>query len=290
MEKAFITEPLAEGVNRQWEISDLVFDQSTKYQHVRIGRTSQGITLFCNQERQSNEITQQIYHEGQLIPGVLLSKSIENVLVIGSSEGVVCQMAVELGAKNVVHVDIDEECVRACAQYLPYGYSNTDISRALSGEDKIKLVFQDGRDFVKQSNNDGIKYNLVVVDLPDEDVLELDAQQNFLYSELFLEDIRSILADDGVFISQAGCPTYWRNTSLRKMWLRSKKIFETVVYFEMEEQDWAWIVGMKDRCELPIEFMQKKLATLIKKPCFIDHDSIFKSTIPPISIRSNICV
>ncbi|MBY8853848.1 spermidine synthase, partial [Saccharothrix sp. MB29] len=97
-----------------WEVDEVVVDAKTEFQHLVIARTAQGLSLFCDDDRQSTEFSQLTYHEALMVPALLLADRVERVLVIGSSEGVVCRMAVEAGASVVDHIDIDEQAVKLC--------------------------------------------------------------------------------------------------------------------------------------------------------------------------------
>jgi hypothetical protein len=89
---------------------------------------------------------------------------------------VVSQLAVAAGADHVDHVDIDREAVRLCARHLPYGYTVDELRTAESGLGPVTMHYCDGWAFVSQS---GLRYDLVVVDLPDERTPP--AQHNRLY-------------------------------------------------------------------------------------------------------------
>ncbi len=93
-----INEPLADGMTRHWQVDEVLVDTKTDFQHLVIARTAQGVSLFCDNDRQSTEFSQLTYHEALMVPALLLADNVERVLVIGSSEGVVCQMAVQHGA------------------------------------------------------------------------------------------------------------------------------------------------------------------------------------------------
>jgi len=279
-----IIERIAPGINQHWTLKQVVFDGQSQYQDIVIGETDQGYSLFCNDERQSTEQSQKIYHEGQIYPAALMAKEINSVLIIGSSEGVISHLARDLGAEEIVHVDIDVECVELCAQFLPYGYTATEVKEYRNGKGKIQLVVQDGFSFVEECLNNNKLFDLIIMDLPDEQMDE-GAQQNRLYDAEFLTTLSQLLTSEGAFITQAGCATYWRNESLKKAWARFGKIFKCRVMFEMEEQNWAWIVGTNFYCEQPVERMQKRLLELKRKPQFIDSQSIVKATIPPLSVR-----
>lgn len=283
----FISEPIGIGLERRWRINRIIHTKKTKFQNLVIAETDQGRSLFCDNERQSTEFSQLLYHEGQIIPAALVVENIENILVIGSSEGVVSQIAVALGAKNVVHVDIDRECVEACAKYLPYGYSEYDLSSFESEENEIKILFEDGIKFIESISQRGNrKFDIVVLDLPDESSQD-EKQQNRAYEKEFLEKIKMILHEGGAMICQAGCSTLWRNTTLKRLWARVGEVYPSRVFFELSEQDWCWVIGCKNEIQVTPHEMSERLKTLQYQPVHIDAVTIAAATIPPISLRRN---
>jgi spermidine synthase len=286
---AEIVEPIAPGLSRNWRLSGVLCDVHTDFQHVLIGRTEQGVALFTDGERQSTELSQLVYHEALVVPALLLADRIERVLVIGSGEGVVSQLAVAAGASRVDHVDIDPQAVRLCAQYLPYGYTVDELRWAEKGLGPVAVHYGDGADFVDRVTE---PYDLVVVDLPDEhaDAAERDAlrasgssQHNQLYEVEFLRRCRDI---GGVVVGQAGCPTLWRNATLRRSWQRFRETFGTVVYFGSDEHEWAFLSGIPERREDALATMTAKLAALPYRPRTIDAQTLRGCTVPPRTLRS----
>jgi diaminopimelate decarboxylase/spermidine synthase len=273
-----IVEPLAPGLTRNWRLSAVICEVRTEFQDLVIGRTEQGVALFSDGERQSTEFSQLVYHEALLVPALLLADRIERVLVIGSGEGVVSQLAVSAGATHVDHVDIDREAVRLCAQHLPYGYTMDELLRAERGLGPVTVHYCDGWGFVDRST---VSYDIVVVDLPDERTEP--AQHNRLYDVRFLERCRRIA---GVVVGQAGCPTLWRNESLQWSWQRFHETFGTVVYFGSDEHEWAFLSGLSGAVRDPIAAMSARLPTLAYRPCTIDADSLVACTVPPKALRA----
>ncbi|MFD2472708.1 spermidine synthase [Amycolatopsis silviterrae] len=273
-----IEEPVGAGLIRQWHVSDVLVDTRTAYQHLVIGKTAQGISLFCDDERQSTEFSQLVYHEALLVPALLLASTVDRVLVVGSSEGVVCRIVAEAGA-SVDHVDIDAEAVRLCAEHLPYGYSPAELARAERGEGPVRVHYADGWEFV---HNCAEKYDVVLVDLPDEQD-GADAQHNRLYGTEFLARCRSLLTPGGVVAYQGGCPTLWRNSTLVKCWRRFEETFPAPVYYGSAEHEWAFLFGTEE--EVPVETMAERLAGLRYRPVTVDEAALRGGTVPPISLR-----
>jgi spermidine synthase len=276
-----IVEPMSEGLTRVWEVPEVILDTHTAYQHVVIGRTAQGVSLFCDNERQSTEASQLVYHEALMVPPMLLADSVERVLIIGSSEGVASQLAVAYGAREVDHVDIDAETVRACARHLPYGYTPEELAAAERGDGPVRVHYRDGWDFLSTATGG---YDVVVIDLPDENT-DPQAQHNRLYGKDFLRRCANVLAPGGVVCCQAGCPTLWRNDTLITAWERFNEIFDTVVYFGSDEHEWAFLSGRPNARSAPVEAMTEALARSAYRPESIDADTLRGCTVPPRSVR-----
>jgi len=267
------------GLTRVWQVDDVIVDTRTAYQHLVIGKTAQGVSLFCDDERQSTEYSQLVYHEALMVPAFLLAEKVDRVLVVGSSEGVACQMAVAAGASVVDHVDIDTEAVKLCAQHLPYGYTTSELEQAEQGNGPIRVHYTDGWEFIRTSTE---KYDIVLVDLPDEQD-DTEAQHNRLYGAEFLQLCKGLLTEGGVVAYQGGCPTLWRNSTLVKCWRRFEQVFDTPVYFGSDEHEWAFFFGTS--LTDPVETMAARLATLPYRPETIDALTLRGSTVPPISLR-----
>jgi spermidine synthase len=274
-----INEPMGAGLTRVWQVDDVIVDTRTAFQHLVIGKTAQGVSLFCDEERQSTEFSQLVYHEALMVPALLLAEKVDRVLVVGSSEGVVCQMAVAAGASVVDHIDIDTEAVQLCAQHLPYGYTTEELAVAEKGAGPIRVRYADGYEYIRTSTQ---KYDIVVVDLPDEQD-DVDAQQNRLYGTEFIELCKGLLTEGGVVAYQGGCPTLWRNGTLVKCWRRFEQVFTSPVYFGSDEHEWAFYFGTS--VADPVATMVSRLATLPYRPETIDELTLRGSTVPPISLR-----
>jgi spermidine synthase len=273
-----IVEPLAPGLTRNWALSEVICDVHTEFQHLVIGRTEQGVALFSDGERQSTEFSQLTYHEALVVPAFLLAPQIERVLVIGSGEGVVSQLAVAAGASHVDHVDIDSGAVRLCAEHLPYGYSPAQLRQAENGVGPITVHYRDGFRFVEETT---ASYDVVVIDGPDERTDPV--QHNRLYGADFLQQCARIGA---VTVSQAGCPTLWRNAGLQRSWQRFGEHFGSRVYFGSAEHEWAFLSGLGEPLADPVATMQRRWDALVYRPRTIDAESLAASAVPPLTLRT----
>jgi spermidine synthase len=277
-----IHEPLAPGLTRVWDVDEVRYEGDTAFQHVLIGRTAQGVSLFCDNDRQSTEFSQLAYHEALIVPALLLADQAERVLVVGSSEGVVCQIAVEFGAGRVDHVDIDEQAVRLCATHLPYGYTESELDDAERGAGPVTVHYADGYEFVRRTSD---RYDVVLVDLPDEREHDPAAQHNRLYGAEFMALCRDITTPGGVVVNQAGCPTLWRNETLIRSMRRFGETFGTVSCYSSDEHEWAFVTGRADEVADPVGRMVSRLATSRYTPRTLDADALRSRTVLPYHVR-----
>ncbi|HLS79281.1 MAG TPA: adenosylmethionine decarboxylase [Nocardia sp.] len=279
-----IEEPVGPGLTRIWDLQEVIVDTNTPYQHMVIARTDQGISLFSDDDRQSTEYSQLTYHEAMMVPAFVLAEKLDSVLIIGSGEGVASQMSVAAGADRVDHVDIDQLEVELCAKYLPYGYTTDELEAAVRGEGPVTVHYADGWDFLEQAEQSGTRYDVIVIDLPDERVE--DAQHNRLYESEFLSRCKSLLAPGGVLCAQAGCPTLWRNETLKRSWDRFHEQFGTVVHYGSDEHEWSFLFGLVDRIDDPVPGMVDRLATLPYRPETVDARALVRGAIEPFALRA----
>ena len=281
-----VRERVASGLCRVWDVEEVLWEGETAFQHMLVARTAHGVTLFCDDERQSSEASQLVYHEALLIPALLLTDRIDDVLVIGSSEGVVSQIAVQAGARRVDHVDIDAECVRRCAELLPFGYRPDELRRAEAGDGPLRVHYADGCEFVAAAVQQGRCYDVVVVDLPDERAgTSGAAQHNRFYGVDFLRRAASVLPAGGVLTGQAGCPTLWRNETLLRSFERFGEVFATVVHYGSDEHEWSFLTGCPRQLADPVDTMVRRLATLPYRPATLDADALRRGAVPPHALR-----
>ncbi|EHR48760.1 spermidine synthase [Saccharomonospora marina XMU15] len=279
-----LIEPLVPGLAQVWELPEVLWEGDTEYQHAVIAKTSQGISLFCDNDPQSTELAQLHYHEALFVPALLLARRVDRVLAIGSSEGVISQLAVAAGATHVDHVDIDAEVVQRCAEHLPYGYTPEELDRAVRGEGPVRMHYADGWEFVRRAaESGGERYDIIVADLPGE--REDASQHNRLFGTEFLRHCRAALTEGGVVSSQVGCPTLWLNAMLRRAWGRFSDIFDTVAYYGSDEFDWGFLFGRADHVENPTGHMIERLPGLAYQPATLDAEALVANSVLPYSIR-----
>lgn len=283
----WLTEPVHDDVRDLWFLHEVVHQARTELQEVLVARTHLGTTLFCDQNPQSAELGQLHFHEAELLPAMALAERTRRVLVIGCSEGTVPQIAAQSGVERVDHVDLDPECVRICAEHLPYGFTPDEVRMAEAGSGAVKLHYEDGFEFIRRGVREGATYDVVVLDLPEE-----PEDESFAYLQRdFLVECRELLAPGGVLSTHVSrpylsVPTRASAPGLQRPWSQFGEVFGTRVYFRSEEQPWAAIMlGRADEVERPVDRMRERLAELPYKPRTMDGLSLLRAVDLPMVLR-----
>jgi spermidine synthase len=288
----WLCEPIRRDVADLWRLDEVLHESQTPYQRILIARTRMGVTLFCDDNPQSAETGQLAFHEAELVPAMLLARRLRRVLVIGCGEGTVSQIAVQAGAARVDHVDIDSGCVWACARHLPYGYDADEVRSAERGAGAVRLRYADGGQFVLDALRSGTRYDVIVLDLPEEQE-GTDAGHNALYEREFLTSCRDLLAPGGVVSTHVSrpylsLPTADSVASLVRPWQRFADVFGTRVYFRSAEQPWATIMlGARESVPDPVERMIGGLPALPYRPRTIDTPVLVSATRLPMPLRED---
>jgi spermidine synthase len=286
----WLSEPIRPDVLDMWRLDTVLHEAKTPYQHVVIARTRLGVTLFCDDDPQSAECGELAFHEAELVPAMLLAERVRRVLVIGCGEGTVCRIAVEAGAEHVDHVDIDQECVWACARHLPYGYDLDQVAAAERGDGAIRLHYADGGQFVLDALRSGTRYDVVVLDLPEEQDGS-ETGHNALYGTRFLACCRDLLEPGGVVATHVSrpylsLPAADSVASLVRPWRRFAEVFGTSAYFRSAEQPWgAVMLGRTDPVADPVRHMIDRLPALRYRPKTIDAATLASAATPPAVLR-----
>ncbi len=286
----WLCEPIHAQVRDPWWLDEVLCECRTEWQQVLVARTRLGVTLFCDGNPQSAELGQLHFHEAELLPAATLAERFRRVLVIGCGEGVVPRLAERAGAERVDHVDLDAECVRLCAEHLPYGYDLDELRRAERGAGAIQLHYDDGLAFLERAWRAGTRYDVVVLDLPEEPA---EGEDGRYLRDSVLGLCRAALEPGGVVSTHVSrphlsVPTANSASSLARPWREFGNAFGTRVYFRSDEQPWAAIMlGRPDVVDRPVEVMRRSIADLPYRPRTMDDRTLLRAHRLPLALRDS---
>lgn len=132
-----------------------------------------------------------IYHEMITHLPIFSHPSAQRVLIIGGGDGGVLREALKHPIKEVYLVEIDRKILEVSEKFLPF----LKLKNSLRDK-RTKVIFQDGRKFVKRFKN---FFDVIVVDSTDPLNLSLPLFQKRFYQNCYLA-----LKKKGIFITQSG--------------------------------------------------------------------------------------
>ena len=175
-----------------------IFSIQSPYQHIIILETPfYGRQLMLDGQPQISDKASIQYHEYLTMPAIATHPNPEKVLLIGGGDGGALYQLLKFNFSVIDHVDLDVKVIEVSKEYLE------DIHRGSLDDNRVNRHIQDGRQFLKQVNDE--YYDIVIIDLPDPNKLSLAP----LYSEEFYEEVRRVLKDKGIMVTQFTPPYYF---------------------------------------------------------------------------------
>ena len=166
----------------------------TPYQQMYIIESgAYGKALVLDGKWQSCTGDEFLYHEPLVHPAMIHHGSPRRVLVLGGGEGATVREVLRWkSVERVVMVDIDADVVRACREYLP------EMHQGAFDDPRLEVVLDDAWKLLEESRE---SWDIVISDLSD----PIEEGPSFrLFTREYFEMARRVMAEDGVFVLQAG--------------------------------------------------------------------------------------
>lgn len=180
----------------------IVYSAQTRYQHLVITRWHDDLRLFINGQLQFSSMDEYRYHEALVQPAMSLTRSRENVLIIGGGDGLAMREVFKHSdVKSVTLVDLDPRMTSLGRSYPAIAALN----RHSFDDPRAHVVNQDAYKFLEDPAQSAL-YGVIVVDLPDPNSEALAK----LYSVEFYRLVSRHLAQGGVMVTQATSPYFAR--------------------------------------------------------------------------------
>ena len=190
-----VKEPLIDGVTISIEIERVLVRRKTAYQEVIVADTpAYGRALFLDGLIQSSISDEALYHENLIHPALVIHGRPRRVLVAGTGEGASLREILRHPTiERVLSVDLDGEVVEICRRFLP------EWSAGALDDPRVELRVQDVRETLKSVEPGS--FDVVVGDLSDP---VAEGPSAALWSCEYVAQVARVLADDGLFVLQAG--------------------------------------------------------------------------------------
>jgi spermidine synthase len=174
-------------------IKGTIYYGHSDFQEIVIAETHNfGRCLILDNEFQSFELDEFIYHEALVQPGLILHPNPETIAIIGGGEGAALREVLRHKTVNkATMVDIDEKVVECAMKYLPTFHNGSFTDK------RTVLTFGDGRKFIEDS---GDAFDAVIMDV----TCPLEEGPSYkLFTREFYELVRQKLTPHGLLSIQA---------------------------------------------------------------------------------------
>jgi spermidine synthase len=191
----FINETHTSAAIWQYRVAKMLLEGSTKYQTYQIAEIPRfGKSLFLDYNIQTSLLDEHVFHECMSGPAMTLHPNPRRVVVCGGGEGATLREVLKHNTVvEATMVDIDEELVDMVKVHMP------EWHQGAFDDPRTTLLHTDARAWLQSKKGAG--YDVVVSDLPNP---HEDGPAQFLFTREYFQICSDALADDGVFIMQAG--------------------------------------------------------------------------------------
>ncbi|MCL4315126.1 MAG: polyamine aminopropyltransferase [Candidatus Thermoplasmatota archaeon] len=191
----WFSERYSDNLQLSFRVSDQLLSIKTDFQRIDLFDTYDfGKLLTIDGTVQMAEKDEHIYHEMiTMVPFYLATKRPESALVIGGGDGGTARRLLDLGLSKIVNVEIDSQVVELSRRFFP------EIASSLS-DPRVNLIIDDGIKYVSRSKE---KFDMVIIDSTDP-----VGPAEGLFTAEFYGDVKRILNDGGVAVTQSGSPFY----------------------------------------------------------------------------------
>ena len=175
-------------------VTKILAYKKTAYQEMYIVETGAfGKGLILDGKWQSCTEDEFIYHEALVHPGLILHQHPRRVLVLGGGEGATIREILRWKCvEKVMMIDIDEEVVEACRQYLPEMHQNA------FDDPRVELVIKDALQVLDTTTE---TWDLIISDLSD----PIEEGPSFaLFTKEYFTKLKRVLNPGGYVMVQGG--------------------------------------------------------------------------------------
>ena len=148
------------GERLAYETTRVLHTSRTRFQKLEVADTvSYGRAFFLDDKIQSAELDEFVYHEALVHPAMVLHPQPRSVLVIGGGEGATLREVLRhRTVERAVMVDIDQEAVEVCRQFLPAWHQGA------FDDPRSELLHADARAYLEEHDE---RFDCIVVDITD---------------------------------------------------------------------------------------------------------------------------
>jgi spermidine synthase len=275
MPSSWFAENVTPHDSHRHQLKKIWVSAKTPFQNAVLADTySFGRCLILDNEIQSAEADEFIYHESLVHPVMALHPRPRDILVLGGGEGAtVREILRHPSVHRVTMVDIDRDVIDFCKRHL------TAWHQGALGHAKTNLIIEDAQTYMDRTAD---RFDIIISDLPTPAAGSPLAE---LYTSDFYRRMMTRLKPGGLFAAQAGSGHWLQirfHTELRRT---LQKLFKVVrpyyAFVPSFDEPWAFVIATQktDPRALSAARVDKRLGTMRRKLRFYDgetHEGLFR--------------
>lgn len=225
-------------VNRQ------LYSGESKYQRIDVFESEEfGRFLTLDGYMMLTEKDEFIYHEMMVHVPMAVHPHPARILVIGAGDGgVIRELTRYQSVEQIDLVEIDEQVMEVCKEYLPQTYCAMDDSR-------VHIHIQDGLKFIRKCEHE---YDLIIVDSTDP-----FGPGEGLFTKEFFGNCYHALKEDGIMVNQHESPFYTEDSmAMQKIHKQIVKSFPVSRVYQAHIPTYPsghWLFGFASKKYHPIK-------------------------------------
>jgi spermidine synthase len=217
-----------------------------------------GKCLILDNEFQSAEADEYIYHEALVQPSLILHPCAEYVLILGGGEGATLRETLRHKTiKKAVMVDIDKEMIKCAREHLPSFHAGA------FDDNRVDIVIEDGRKYVENIKD---TFDVIIIDVND----PLEGGHSYmLFTSEFYQIAAKKLKKDGILVVQSGAASAFENNVFTSICNTLSKVFPHVfpyvTYIPTYALQWGFVIATHNPGNLDItgEEIDNRIASRI---------------------------
>lgn len=217
----------------KYAIKGTLYYDNSDFQEIVIAETfSFGRCLILDNEFQSFELDEYIYHEALVQPALILHPCPKNVAIIGGGEGATLREVLShKTVEKVVMIDIDEKVIECAKEHLP------TFHKGSFSDKRTTLLFEDGRDYIEKTDE---IFDAIIIDI----TCPLEGGPSYkLFTKEFYEQVKRKLSPNGTFSIQSSTTSPIAHDTYTIISKTLKEVFPNVYPYAAHVPSFAMLWG-----------------------------------------------
>ncbi len=238
------TEKHTKNVGLCIDVEKQIYSAQSRFQRIDLFETQEfGRMLTLDGFLMLTEKDEFIYHEMIVHVPLAVHPAAKNILIIGGGDGgAVRELCRYQSVENIDLVEIDEDVVKVCKEFMPGVACSMD-------EERVHVHFEDGLRFIRRFSD---HYDVIIVDSTDP-----FGPGEGLFTKEFYGNCFKALRDDGILVNQHENPFYTEDAiAVRQIHKRIVQSFPLSRLFQAHIPTYPsghWLFGFSSKKYHPVQ-------------------------------------